>query len=273
MSTQVVANGPVRLSVRVSGEGPTVLLLHGWPDTSTMWDEVTTHLVGSGFSVAAPDLRGCGMSDKPRGVEDYQMAHLVEDVTAIIDHLGAKKVTLVGHDWGAALAWVVATFRPDLVERLVVVSVGHPTAFRGAGIEQQMKSWYMLLFWHEGLGEAFLRKNDYEALRYWSGHPRAEAVIEELERDGQMTTHLLWYRANVSPWAFVEEPPVLPPVSVPVLGVWSTGDFALSERQMVNSESHCAKGFTYRRFEGCGHWVPLEAPAELAHAIIAFTEV
>lgn len=273
MTSLEVVNGTVRLHVEVSGEasgGPTALLLHGWPDTGTMWDEVATRLVEAGFRVAVPDLRGCGRSDKPREVEDYQMAHLVEDVAALVDALGGEAVTLVGHDWGAALAWAVSTLRADLVDRLVAVSVGHPSAFFAAGIAQQVKSWYTLLFWHEGLGEAFLRRNDYEALRHWSGHPRAQAVIDELERDGQMTTHLLWYRANLSPWAFVVDPPVLAPVRVPVLGVWSSGDFALGERQMTDSELHCAKGFTYRRVEGCGHWVPIEAASELAEAIVDF---
>ncbi len=92
-----------------------------------------------------------------------------------------------------------------------------------------MKSWYMLLFQFEGVGEAFLRKNNHEAIRRWTGHPRPDTVIEELERDGQMRSHLLWYRANVAPDAFVAPPPSLPPLEVPVLGIWSSGDFALGE--------------------------------------------
>jgi len=173
----------------------------------------------------------------------------------------------VGHDWGAALAWAVALTRPDLVERLVVVSVGHPTAFRSAGLAQQIKSWYTLLFSYEGVGEGFLRKNDYEVLRHWTGHPRPDAIINELERDGQMSAHLKWYRANLAPDAFIVEPPALPPVDVPVLGVWSSGDFALTEVQMTSSADYCARGFTYLRLDGFGHWVPLEAPHELANVV------
>jgi pimeloyl-ACP methyl ester carboxylesterase len=264
-----VRSGDINLLVHVDGEGPTILLLHGWPDTSALWDEVALQLVEAGFRVAVPDLRGCGRSDKPRDVESYRMHHLVGDVIAIIDALGDEKVTLVGHDWGAALAWIVATFRADLVERLVVLSVGHPTALYGAGITQQVKSWYMLLFQFEGAGEAFLRKNDYEALRRWSGHPRADSVIEELERDGQMTTHLLWYRANVAPNSFVVPPPTLPSVEVPVLGIWSSGDFALTEHQMTNSGNYCANGFRYARVEG-GHWIPIDEPTTVSREIVAF---
>jgi pimeloyl-ACP methyl ester carboxylesterase len=264
-----IRSGDVNLLVHVNGEGPTIVLLHGWPDTSALWDEVVPQLVEAGFRVAVPDLRGCGQSDKPRDVESYRMHHLVGDVVAVIDALGGEKVTLVGHDWGAALAWIVATFRADLVERLVVLSVGHPTALYGAGIAQQVKSWYMLLFQFEGAGEAFLRKNDYDALRRWSGHPRADAVIEELERDGQMTTHLLWYRANVAPNAFVVPPPALPPVGVPALGLWSSGDFALTEHQMVDSGNYCTNGFRYVRVEG-GHWIPIDEPTTVSREIVAF---
>jgi pimeloyl-ACP methyl ester carboxylesterase len=265
-----VSSGDVQLNVTVEGQGPTILLLHGWPDTSALWRDVADDLVAQGYRVAVPDLRGCGLSDKPTQVERYAMHHLVGDVVAIVAALGDDKVTLVGHDWGANLAWVTATYRPDLIERLVVVSVGHPTSFRSAGLEQQIKSWYTLLFFHEGVGEAFLRKNDYEAMRRWTGHPRVEEVIAELERDGQMTTHLLWYRANLPPESFVSAPPVLPAVEVPVLGLWSSGDLALSEQQMTNSAQYCSRGFTYVRFEGHGHWLPIEAPHELSAEIVKF---
>ncbi|HUY17519.1 MAG TPA: alpha/beta fold hydrolase [Acidimicrobiales bacterium] len=270
MESLTVENNGVRLRVNLQGEGPTILLLHGWPDTSALWDEVAPQLANAGYRVASPDLRGCGQSDKPSDVASYKMRHLVGDVASIIGAIGEEKVTLVGHDWGANLAWAVAAYHPELVERLCVVSVGHPTAFCSAGLEQQVKSWYTLLFYIEGLGEAFLRKDDYEVMRRWLGHPRAQDVIEELERDGQMTTHLMWYRANLAPDAFIAPPPTLPSIDVPVLGLWSSGDVALGERQMTNSASYCTKGFTFVRFEGQGHWLPLEAPRELSHEVVEF---
>jgi pimeloyl-ACP methyl ester carboxylesterase len=265
-----VENGDVGLNVRVEGSGPTVLLLHGWPDTSVLWDEVTPHLVSAGYRVAAPDLRGCGESDKPDDVELYRMHHLVGDVSAIVEALDVEKVNLVGHDWGANLAWATAAYRPDAVERLVALSVGHPTAFCSSGIEQQLKSWYMLLFHFEGLGEAFLRQDEYAGLRRWARHPHVEEVITELERDGQMRTHLMWYRANARPDMFLSPPPALPPIQMPTLGVWSSGDLALSERQMTESATYCAGEFRYRRLESYGHWIPLEAPAELSSELVDF---
>ena len=270
MEQILVENGPVTLSVQVSGEGPTIVLLHGWPDTSAVWDLVAPALLECGFRVAVPDLRGCGRSSKPEGTQNYAMHLLVADLNAIIGALGTEKVSLVGHDWGANLAWVTTAYEPTIVERLVAVSVGHPTAFRSAGLEQQIKSWYTLLFYHEGLGEAFLRKNDYEAMRHWVGHPRVDAIIEELERDGQMSAHLQWYRANIPPEAFVARAPVLPPIQVLTLGIWSSGDSALGERQMTDSGAYCAHGFAYTRLEDVGHWIPLEAASELVEQLVTF---
>jgi pimeloyl-ACP methyl ester carboxylesterase len=265
-----VTRGDVELFVRDVGEGPVVVLLHGWPDTAVLWDEVVAELVSAGWRCVTVDLRGCGRSTKPAEVERYVMRELVDDVAALIESLDVGPVALVGHDWGANLTWATAIFRPDLVSAMVALSVGHPTAFRSAGLEQQLKSWYTLLFAHEGLGEAFLRKNDYEAMRTWLGHPRVEAIIEELERDGQMRTHLLWYRANIPPSAFVDDPPQLAPVRVPALGIWSSDDRALSERQMRDSAHYCAAGFDFVRLEGFGHWLPIEAPREVAHEVTKF---
>ncbi len=270
MDHVTVTRDTQELHVRVVGEGPPVLLLHGWPDTGALWTEVATRLVAEGRRCIIPDLRGCGLSSKPLETEAYRMFELVGDVAAIIADVGGGRVDLVGHDWGANLAWATAAFLPDLVRSVAVLSVGHPTSFRSAGLEQQIKSWYTLLFAHEGLGEAFLRRNDYEAMRTWLGHPRVDEVIAELERDGQMTSHLLWYRANIPPQAFVEDPPVLPPITMPALGIWSSGDHALSERQMTGSRDYCTAGFTFERLEGYGHWLPLEAPEVVARLLTTF---
>jgi pimeloyl-ACP methyl ester carboxylesterase len=270
MPTHIVERDGVQLCVRVEGEGPTILFLHGWPDTGIVWNDVAALCQRAGYRVLLADLRGCGMSSKPDATEAYAMAQLVGDVAAIIDQLGEGPVLLVGHDWGANLAWATTAFLPALVQKVAVLSVGHPTSFRSAGLSQQIKSWYTLLFWHEGLGERFLRRNDYQAMREWLGHPNVDAVIAELERDGQMSAHLRWYRANLPPEAFVSDPPILPPIQVPALGVWSTGDVALSEEQMKNSAQYCDAGFTYRRLEAFGHWVLLEAPGLVAEIILEF---
>jgi pimeloyl-ACP methyl ester carboxylesterase len=133
-----------------------------------------------------------------------------------------------------------------------------------------VKSFYMLLFAHDGVGEAFLRRDDHEALRTWLGHPRAEAVIEELERDGQMSSHLQWYRANIPPEAFVAKARALPLVQVPTLGIWSSGDPVLGEAQMKNSEAYCTNEFSYVRLDDVGHWIPLDAAPRLVDELVNF---
>ena len=263
-------NDGVKIVADDVGAGEAVLLLHGWPDTAALWDEVGAGLVARGARVITPDLRGCGRSDKPREVTAYAMGHLVADVLALLDEAGVESAHVVGHDWGAALAWAVATFAPRRVTSLAALAVGHPTAFRAAGLEQQLKSLYTQLFIREGLGEAFVRQNDYELLRAWFAHPRAPQVIAELERDDQLRCHLNWYRANLPADAFLVEPPRLPAVLAPTLGVWSSGDRALSESQMVESGRYCANGFTYVRLEDFGHWFPLEAGEEVTKVLSDF---
>ena len=269
MQERVVESGEVRLVIRSDGDGPTVLFLHGWPDDSRLWSKVVPAVVEAGFRAVVVDQRGCGASDKPAATEAYAMRHLVDDVRAVIDEVGGP-VHLVGHDWGSNIAWVAATHLTGRVTSISALSVGHPTAFRSAGFEQQLKSWYTLLFFHEGVGEAFLRRDDYFAIRRWLGHPDAQSVIDRLEDSGQMEAQLRWYRANIPPSAFVDPPPVLPPVPVPALGIWSTGDAALSERQMTESGRYCGAGFEYVRVEGGGHWLPLERPDVVSQALLQF---
>src|SRR5262245_52074341 len=135
----------VELAVLDEGDGPPVLLLHGFPDSSRLWRNQVPALVRAGYRAIAPDLRGFGESDRPEAAEDYAIARSVADVLAILDALEVPRANVVGHDWGAALAWLVAAFAPDRVERLVVLSVGHPNV-RDRSIEQREKSWYQLFF-------------------------------------------------------------------------------------------------------------------------------
>jgi pimeloyl-ACP methyl ester carboxylesterase len=142
----------------------------------------------------------------------------------------------VGHDWGAALAWLTASLIPNRVERLVALSVGFPSSFASAGYAQREKSWYMLLFQFKGVAEEWLSGNDWRHFREWVQHPDTDEVIAALNRPGALTAGLNWYRANVPPESLVGGPPPLPPVQPPTMGVWSTGDMALTEEQMTGSK-------------------------------------
>jgi len=153
---------------------------------------------------------------------------------------------------------------------LVALSVGHPTAFGSAGFAQREKSWYMLLFQFAGVAERWLSQNDWENFRSWAGHPDVDGVIADLEKDSSLTPGLCWYRANLAPESLLEPPIALPPVQAPTMGVWSTGDLALTEVQMTGSAAYVAGGFRYERLDGPGHWMMLEAPDAVNALLLDF---
>ena len=251
-------------------DGPVALLLHGFPDSARLWRHQVPALADAGLRVVTPDLRGFGRSDKPEGVDAYNLLLLAGDVLAVLDAVGAPEAHLVGHDWGAGLAWALAAFAPERVDHLVALSVGHPTSFATAGLAQQQRSWYMLLFQFPDVAERWLSDHDWANLRAWTRHPDIDGLVADLERDGSLTPGLGWYRANVPAASWVEPPLQLPPVQAPTMGVWSTGDFALTEEQMTGSAAHCANGFRYERLDGPGHWLQLEAPDQLNRLLLDF---
>jgi pimeloyl-ACP methyl ester carboxylesterase len=262
-------NDGVGIEYEVTGEGRPVVLLHGFPDSGRLWRNQVPALAEAGFKVIVPDLRGYGASDKPPEVAAYSMHLLVADVLAVLDDAGAERAHVVGHDWGAAIAWVIATFAGDRVDHLATLSVGHPQGFLAAGLEQRQKSWYMLLFQFEGVAEEWLRADGWANFRAWSGHPDVEEVIGQLEA-GSLTPGLNYYRANVPPESFLRAPSGLPPVKAPTMGVWSTGDMALTETQMTASGANVAGPWRYERLEGPHHWMQLEAPDEVNRLLLDF---
>ena len=168
---RVDANG-VGIEYEVTGEGPPVVLLHGFPDSGRLWRHQVPALVEAGFSTIVPDLRGYGRSDQPAEVAAYSIPFLAGDVVAVMDAVGVGRAHVVGHDWGAALAWAFGSLLPDRVDHLVALSVGHPAAFMSAGYVQREKSWYMLLFQFEGIAEQWLSNDDWANLRGLGGPPR-----------------------------------------------------------------------------------------------------
>ena len=262
--------GGVGIEYEVTGDGRPVVLLHGFPDSGRLWRGQVPALAGAGFKVIVPDLRGYGRSDKPAEVEAYAMQALVGDVVAIMRDAGVEKAHVVGHDWGAALAWAIAGFVPGLVDHLTVLSVGHPATFRKGGFEQYQKSWYMLLFQFKGIAEKWLSNDNWAHFRNWSGHPDVDAVIAELEANDSLTPALNYYRANVPPMSWLSVGRDLPRIQAPTMGVWSSGDLALTERQMTNSAENVDGPWRYERLEGAGHWMQLEAPDEVNRLLIDF---
>jgi pimeloyl-ACP methyl ester carboxylesterase len=263
----------VGIEFEVTGEGRPVMLLHGFPDSGRLWRNQVPALAGAGFQVIVPDLRGFGRSDKPADVEAYSLPFLAADVLGVLDQLGIERAHVVGHDWGAALAWGVTALAANRVDHLVAMSVGHPAAFRHAGIEQLELSWYMLLFQFEGVAERWLSADGWANLRLWSrNHPDLDAVVAELDANNGLTPGLNWYRANVPANFWVDPPMELPPIEAPAMGIWSTGDFALTERQMVDSENYVKGPWRYERIDGAGHWMQLEAPETVNRLLLDFLQ-
>ncbi|MFB6633524.1 alpha/beta fold hydrolase [Streptomyces sp. NPDC056362] len=264
----------VALDVEVSGEGPAVLLLHGFPDSRELWRHQVPALNDAGFTTVAPSLRGFGASERPEGgVGAHHPAKHVGDVIELLAYLGIDRFHLVGHDWGSGIAQGVTQFLPDRVRTLSLLSVGHLASIRSAGWEQKQRSWYMLLFQLTGLAEEWLARDDFANLREMLGeHPDAEAVIEPLRAPGALTAALDIYRAGLpAEVQFGDGAPVVPlPESVPVMGIWSAGDRFLTERSMSGTAEFVAGPWRFERVEDAGHWMQLDRPGKVNELLLSF---
>ena len=263
----------VGINYEITGAGRPVVLLHGFPDSGRLWRNQAPVLADAGFEVIVPDLRGYGASDKPAEVDAYNLLFLAADVGAVLDDAGVARAHIVGHDWGAAIAWLIGAMAPDRVDHLVALSVGHPSTFLADGFEQHEKSWYMLLFQFAGVAERWLSGDDWANFRNWARHPDADGVIAELEANGSLTPGLNWYRANVTPETIAGPGLDLPHVQAPTMGVWSTGDPALTEGQMTRSARNVDGSWRYERVEGSGHWMQLESPQPVNELLLDFLPV
>jgi pimeloyl-ACP methyl ester carboxylesterase len=268
---RVEAADGIELEVTVEGDGPPVVLLHGFPDSSYLWRNQIPALVDGGFRAIAPDLRGMGDSDKPQEVEAYRMTTIARDVVALLDHFELERAHVVGHDFGANLAWVVAGLHADRVDRLVAMSVGHPNTQREPTVEQRERSWYMLWFQFEGLAEEVVPRDDWKLLREWTrGNGDVDRYIEQLSRPGAMTAGLNWYRANVRPERELAPPRPFPAVPAPTLGLWSTGDDYLLEGPVRASGEHVTGGWRYERIDDASHWLQLDRPDRVNELLLEF---
>jgi pimeloyl-ACP methyl ester carboxylesterase len=263
----------VALDVQVEGSGRPVVLIHGWPDTHRLWSKQVPALVDAGFQVITYDQRGYGASDKPAEVEAYSIPFLAIDTTAILDHLGIEQAHVVGHDWGAAVAWAIGALAPARVDHLVAMSVGHPSSFTSTGMAQREKSWYMLLFQFAPQAEQWLTMNDGANFLEFCHHPDFDAVFAEYVGNNSLTPGLNYYRANVNPDALIGPPLELPPIQSPAMGIWSSADFALTEAQMTASGQYCANGWRYERLDGPDHWMQWEAPDKVNALLLDFLPV
>jgi pimeloyl-ACP methyl ester carboxylesterase len=261
----IEVNG-VSLYVEEHGEGAPVLLIHGWPDSARLWRHQVPVLVANGYRVITPDMRGFGRSERPAEVAGYSLRNIVGDVGAILDHFGIDQAHVVGHDWGAGVAWLTAILAQDRVRTLTAISVGHPLV--PPTIRQAEMAWYQLFFQFTDVAEATLAHDDWAWLRRFSrGDGDLEQAIADLSRPGALTASLNWYRANLAP-RMPRPPMTLPPVTAPTMGIWSTGDHYLDGAGLRNSSPFVQAPWRYEEIPDVSHWVPVDAPDRLNELLL-----
>ena len=245
-------------------DGTPVLLLHGFPQDSRSWAALSPLLHERGYRTVAPNQRGYSPGARPRPRRAYRPSELTSDVVELIQVAGLGPVHLVGHDWGAAVAWEVAAQRPDLLRSLTALSVPHPAAFVQAMFtsNQGRRSRYMLFFQLPWWPERQLSSGQtWERLLRSTGMS-AEAAARDAEpmRDRAAARGALnWYRAMLL------SPPrsVRAKITVPTLYVWSDRDRAIGPKGAALTPRFVAGPYTYEVLEGVSHWIPDEAPEQL----------
>ncbi len=250
-------------------DGVPIVLLQGFPQRASSWNLVTPLLNQRGYRTIAPDQRGYSPGARPKGRKQYAMPHLAADVAALIDEIGSP-VHLVGHDWGAGVAWAVAANYPDKIKTLTAVSVGHPGAFVRSMVRsnQVLRSWYMLAFQFPKLPERVMSSGNAQSTAAMARFGMTPVMVEQFHNniveDGALTGGLNWYRGlPFTPPSYVGR------VSAPTTVVWSDDDAALSMRQAVDSDRFVDGPFSFVHVDGASHWIPEERPGELAEAILA----
>ena len=266
--------GGLTFDVQVDGpaQGDPVLLLHGFPQNSTEWRAVAARLQAAGYQTIAPDQRGYSPGARPEDVREYRMDRLVSDAVALLEHRGLASAHVVGHDWGAAVAWSLTAAHPERVRTLTAISVPHPAAFAAAlrsERDQRRKSAYMLFLRRPKTPERVLLAFDARAMRRLlrrSGMSKAEiqGYVEPLQQPGALTAALNWYRASSGRVAAAT-----PPVTRPTTFLWSDRDPAIGRGSAEACGQYVESNYRFVELNGLNHWLPDQAPDRVAEAILA----
>jgi pimeloyl-ACP methyl ester carboxylesterase len=263
----IETNG-VRLHVVEAGpaNGPMVLFLHGFPEFWYAWRKQLPFFAEKGFLAVAPDQRGYNLSDKPAGIAAYGIDELAKDINGLIDAYGQRQVYLVGHDWGASVAWWTAIKYPDRVKKLVILNVPHPKVMARNVFKntlQMQRSWYIFFFQIPGAAEKLAAETDYEwvlEMVRTSANPGA-FTPEELEeyrkvfqRPGAFTAMVNWYRAMVQTR---QEAPKSFDVTMPMILMWGEQDVSMLSQMADESMPFCKQGKLIK-MPGVSHWIQHE---------------
>lgn len=260
-----------------------VLLIHGFPEFWYSWRHQLAAL-GEHYHVVAPDMRGYNLSERPLRVEDYAMEVLVKDVIGLIDYFGAEKAAVVGHDWGAGIAWAVAQMHPERVSKLAVMQVPPAAAWRAnLTFKQFMKSWYMLFFQLPRVPEFLIGMRDLDGIdrtfrdkvvtKGAFSDSDIERYKEAMRRPGALTAAVNYYRANVG--RVFRKPDVSEAardsrVQAPTLFIFAEQDFAIIPATVRGVGKFVNAPYTELRIPESGHWVQNEAPEKVNEALLKF---
>jgi pimeloyl-ACP methyl ester carboxylesterase len=271
----------VRLHYVEAGEGPLVVLLHGFPEFWFAWRDQIDALAAAGFRVVAPDMRGYNLSSKPAGIASYALALLTADIRDLIAERGGDEgARLAGHDWGGVVAWATAAEHPASVRRLAILNMPHPRRMlEGLRTGRQLrKSWYILAFQLPGLPERLLALRRFEALRRPFEHDaRAGAFspadidryVEAWSQPGALTAMLGYYRATIRS-RLQRDQDELPPVTAPTLVIWGERDRHLGAELADPRAADVPNLERVVRIPTASHWVAHDEPELVSRLLIEF---
>ncbi len=265
----------LHMRVARAGRGPLIIFMHGFPECWYSWRHQLRALSDS-FDCVALEMRGYGETDAPLGVANYTLDKLVGDTADLIAALGHQRATVIGHDWGGAVAWATAMMRPEVVERLIVMNCPHPERMSHAlrrNPRQMLRSWYMLFFQLPRIPEWIFRRRNYDALaRALRDGTIQKNVFSESDLDYfraafrnpySLNAAINYYRANLRS-GFMARPGannwIDRKISAPTLLIWGEQDFALGKELTYGMEKLFTGPFEIKYIPDSGHWVQQEKP-------------
>jgi pimeloyl-ACP methyl ester carboxylesterase len=275
-----IETNDIRLHTVLAGpqSGIPVILLHGFPENWRCWIRQIPALVDAGCRVIVPDQRGYNLSDKPKGIKNYHIDKLTNDVLGLIDALEYEKVNLVGHDWGAIISWIFASKYPERLHKLGILNAPHPLVIRRflqRDLEQIRRSWYTYFFQLPWIPEIGMRADNWRgAVRALRGSGKIHTLTDEdiakykeaWSQPGAITSMINWYRAAARYFLWL---PKEMRIKVPTLMMWGMKDIALTHRMARPSMDYVDEG-NLILFPESTHWVQLDAADEVNHYLIDF---
>jgi pimeloyl-ACP methyl ester carboxylesterase len=264
----------VRLHYVEAGDGPLVVLLHGFPEFWYSWRSQIPALAEAGLRVVAPDMRGYNLSDKPRGAKAYAIETLARDVARLLDVCGAERACVVGHDWGAVVAWWFAMLYPERLDRLAILNVPHPLKFQRAlrTLSQLRKSWYMFFFQLPWLPEAMIRASIRHTLgamvqRGSFSAADVDRYVEAILRPGALTAGINYYRALFR--YGLRTMRRLRRIDAPVLVIWGERDPYIG-RELADPPHDWVPNVRVERLPNASHWVQNDQPQRVNELLTDF---